>query len=75
MHSGRFAFAVGEASFYASRETLCCAVSQRISVPRLTNGSSGLRGLASFDRRRESMMWINQLRLLAAHPLAAQPHR
>jgi hypothetical protein len=46
-----------------------------ISWERLTNGSSGLRGIVFVDRRRESMMYINQLRSSATNPLAAQPHR
>ena len=34
-----------------------------------------LRGVSSLSQERESMIWINQLRLAAAQPRVAQPHR
>jgi hypothetical protein len=41
----------------------------------LTIGSSDRAGIFSVEPRRESMIQINQLRLSAAQPCVAQPHR
>jgi hypothetical protein len=41
----------------------------------LTSGSSDRASIIFGEPMRESMIGINQLRLMSAHPRVAQPHR